>query len=497
MNGRVPRYHRIAESLRGRIRGGEWPAGAPLPNQRRLARDFGVTLMTLRQALELLERDHLITRRHGLGTFVAAPTIDYEILKLRRFAGELSAQGESVTTRVLDARPAVADRRASAALGLPLRARVVVVERLRLVDDHPMSLQRSFLPARIGEEVLTADLAETPLSQVLEFKLGIVVARAHEAVSAVRLGRGRRASWPAPPARPPSSRSVCPSTPAAAPSCSIASSSRAIGSGSPVNFTTTPRRPSRRTSEEPPRHEDPGHGQAGSRHRHPGEDRGRRQADRHRRHHVDRLALRRVRRGRGAAHQGEAGAGRGRRRLAGARPGQGGAALGAGHGLRPRHPRQRSGPGRRRHADDGAGAGRGHQAGGAAARAVRAPGHRRRHGRGRRPAGRDPGLAVRVLDHGGDGRRRRQDRAGGAPGRGRAGGVRPAAARRALRPEGHERAALPDAEGDHGRQEEGDQGREGRRSRPGLRHAGAEHHRARGAARAAARARHPGRPRTP
>jgi GntR family transcriptional regulator len=75
--GRLPRYHRIAESLRARIRAGEWTAGAPLPNQRQLARDFGVTLMTLRQALELLERDHLITRRHGLGTFVAAPTIDY------------------------------------------------------------------------------------------------------------------------------------------------------------------------------------------------------------------------------------------------------------------------------------------------------------------------------------------------------------------------------------------------------------------------------------
>ena len=187
MNGRLPRYHRIAESLRERIRGREWAAGAPLPNQRRLARDFGVTLMTLRQALELLERDHLITRRHGLGTFVAAPTIDYEILKLRRFAGELSAQGESVSTRVLDARPAVADRRASVALGLTPRARMVMVERLRLVDDHPMSLQRSFLPARIGEQVLTSDLAETPLSQVLEFKLGVVVVRAREAVSAVRL----------------------------------------------------------------------------------------------------------------------------------------------------------------------------------------------------------------------------------------------------------------------------------------------------------------------
>jgi DNA-binding GntR family transcriptional regulator len=187
VNARVPRYHRIAEELRARIRAGEWGAGAPLPNQRRLAQEFGVTLMTLRQALELLERDHLITRRHGLGTFVAAPTIDYEILKLRRFAGDLSARGESVATRVLDARPAVVDRRAGLALGLPPRARVVMIERLRLVDGHPMSLQRSYLPNRIGEQVLTSDLAETSLSQVLEFKLGLVVVRAHEAVSAVRL----------------------------------------------------------------------------------------------------------------------------------------------------------------------------------------------------------------------------------------------------------------------------------------------------------------------
>jgi GntR family transcriptional regulator len=189
VNGRLPRYHRIAEALRERIREGEWATGAPLPNQRRLARDFGVTLMTLRQALELLERDALITRRHGLGTFVASPSIDYEITRMRRFAGDLSAQGESVVTRVLDARPVVADRRVSAALAVAPRARVVMVERLRLVGGHPMSLQRSFLPPALGEPVLEADLRVTPLIQVLEFKLGITIERARETVSAVRLGR--------------------------------------------------------------------------------------------------------------------------------------------------------------------------------------------------------------------------------------------------------------------------------------------------------------------
>jgi GntR family transcriptional regulator len=189
MLGRVPRYYRIAEDLRARIRSGELSAGTRLDNQRALARQFGVTLMTLRQALEVLERDDLISRRHGLGTFVTAPSIDYDILQLRRFAGDLLAQGEAVETRLLGSRFAPADRRVAAALGLRRDTRVFVLERLRLVDGRPLSLQRSFLPGAVGEELARADLAATSLREALEFKLGITVARARETVSAVRLGR--------------------------------------------------------------------------------------------------------------------------------------------------------------------------------------------------------------------------------------------------------------------------------------------------------------------
>src|SRR6267143_3108937 len=189
LGARVPRYHRIAEVLRERIGSGALAAGTRLDNQRKLAQSFGVTLMTLRQALELLERDHLITRRHGLGTFVAAPSIDYDILQLRRFAGDLTAKGEHVATRLLGTRFAAPDRRVAEALRLSGRPRVLVLDRLRLVDEHPMSLQRSFLPSPLGDEVIRADLALTPLHQVLEFKLGVVITRASETVSAVRLGR--------------------------------------------------------------------------------------------------------------------------------------------------------------------------------------------------------------------------------------------------------------------------------------------------------------------
>ena len=189
MNGRVPRYYRIAETLREQIHAGRLAPGARLDNQRQLAKSFGVTLMTLRQALTVLERDNLITRRHGLGTFVAGPSIDYDILQFRRFAGDLLALGEQVATRVLGTRFVVADRRAAQALGIGATARVFLLERLRLVDGRPMSLQRSFMPSHLGEELARADLATTPLHEALEFKLGITIGRARETVSAVRLGR--------------------------------------------------------------------------------------------------------------------------------------------------------------------------------------------------------------------------------------------------------------------------------------------------------------------
>jgi GntR family transcriptional regulator len=187
VRSRVPRYHQIAQSLRERMADGALAPGARLDNQRRLAQEYGVTLMTLRQALEVLERDGLIARRHGLGTFVASRSVDYDILSLRTFAGDLSARGEDVTTRFLRAQFEPADREVARALGVRPRQRVFALERLRLVAGRPTSFQASYLAAALGEDVAKADLRVTPLRQVLSFKLGIEITSARETVSAVPL----------------------------------------------------------------------------------------------------------------------------------------------------------------------------------------------------------------------------------------------------------------------------------------------------------------------
>ncbi|OGK87707.1 MAG: hypothetical protein A2X51_08110 [Candidatus Rokubacteria bacterium GWC2_70_24] len=194
MKTRVPRYHQIAQTLRERILGGRLAPGTRLDNQRQLAREFSVTLMTLRQALDVLDRDGLIARRHGLGTFIASPSVDYDILQLQTFAGDLSAQGEDVVTRFLRSSFAPADRRAARELGCRMGQRVFVLERLRLVGGRPMSFQASYVTAALGEELSKANLEVTPLRQALSFKLGIEIATARETVSAVPLeGRAARA----------------------------------------------------------------------------------------------------------------------------------------------------------------------------------------------------------------------------------------------------------------------------------------------------------------
>jgi GntR family transcriptional regulator len=64
-----PRYLQVYAALRERLRTGVYEPGARLPNQLQLAREFGVSFMTLRRAVELLEREGYLASRHGLGTF--------------------------------------------------------------------------------------------------------------------------------------------------------------------------------------------------------------------------------------------------------------------------------------------------------------------------------------------------------------------------------------------------------------------------------------------
>src|SRR6202041_940019 len=126
---RQPKYLRIYAELRDRITSGQWAEGSPLPPQRDLAGEFGVSIMTLRQALQLLTDDGLVAARHGSGTYVAA-RYEYDLGHLRSFAADLAGQGAEISTRLLATEIITPPAEVGARLGGP--ARVLELRRLRL-----------------------------------------------------------------------------------------------------------------------------------------------------------------------------------------------------------------------------------------------------------------------------------------------------------------------------------------------------------------------------
>lgn len=69
--GAAPLYEQIVETIKREVASGRLPAGSPMPSFRALAAQLAVSLITVKRAYEELERDGIILRHQGLGTFVA------------------------------------------------------------------------------------------------------------------------------------------------------------------------------------------------------------------------------------------------------------------------------------------------------------------------------------------------------------------------------------------------------------------------------------------
>ena len=78
----TPLYHQLAEQLTARIRSGEYPPGSRIPSEHQLSADFAVGRPTVRQAIEVLARKGLLTRRRGAGTFVCEPQQEIALFSL-------------------------------------------------------------------------------------------------------------------------------------------------------------------------------------------------------------------------------------------------------------------------------------------------------------------------------------------------------------------------------------------------------------------------------
>jgi len=92
-----PLYLQLRDALAERIAHGEWKPGTAIPNESDLAREFGVSSGTMRKALDMMEAEHLLTRRQGRGTFVNDQSSDEMAM---RFNNVRNREGQRVSGRV-------------------------------------------------------------------------------------------------------------------------------------------------------------------------------------------------------------------------------------------------------------------------------------------------------------------------------------------------------------------------------------------------------------
>lgn len=177
----MARYRAIADDLAAKIASGQYSPGEALPPQRALSESYGVTLMTLRQALRELEAEGLIVQRPGKGTFVTPPQLAYQLGSLRSFADDLRSQGHPVRTTVLGCGmetvpPPVASRLRVSGSGSGLR-----LERVRAFAGRRAIHQVSWVREPYGGALAATDFSDTSLYAALAGS-GAVVARASETI---------------------------------------------------------------------------------------------------------------------------------------------------------------------------------------------------------------------------------------------------------------------------------------------------------------------------
>jgi GntR family transcriptional regulator len=178
-------YSRVETVLAGEITDGGLKVGDQLPTEDDLITRFEVSRITVRRAIQNLVSRGLIEIRRGKGTFVAPPKITQELTELSGFVEDMRALGRKPTARVIGKEVVTADTTVASHLALTKGERVVRIRRVRLADGVPLSYDETYLPLKIGKQIITNNLKVEPIFSLLERKYGVPLIEAEYKLEAV------------------------------------------------------------------------------------------------------------------------------------------------------------------------------------------------------------------------------------------------------------------------------------------------------------------------
>ncbi len=185
---RIPLYYQLENVLREQIVSGKFKAGEKLPTESDLIEQFGVSRITVRQALAALASENLIERRQGSGTFVAQRKTRRrkfdDVTHLTGSLDELIEMGLQTSVTVIEFNRTAADKHEAEILGIKAGTDIFRLKRLRNYDGKPYSIIVSYLPVEIVEQMTEDELASCGILHTIENRLGYHLLEARQQIKA-------------------------------------------------------------------------------------------------------------------------------------------------------------------------------------------------------------------------------------------------------------------------------------------------------------------------
>lgn len=155
-----PLYLQIKTALAQRIQDGDYQAHERLPSESELMKAFGVSRITVRQALRDLHSEGLVFSVQGKGTFVSKPKAAQNVQRLQGFGEAMAPLGYEASTRVIEIQELRPPQEVADALQQRQTEPVVALKRVRYLNREPISIDHSFYPLNVGARLMGRDLTQ-------------------------------------------------------------------------------------------------------------------------------------------------------------------------------------------------------------------------------------------------------------------------------------------------------------------------------------------------
>jgi GntR family transcriptional regulator len=176
----TPMYHRIYVVLHDQIQRGDFDPDLPMPSEKALAGTFSVSRVTLRKTLERLEREGLILRQRGRGTFARPQPVHNAVqADVSGLVENLLTMGFTTTVKVLDFEYVTTPNEIAQDMGFKEGTVAQYAVRLRSLKNRPFSYAETYVREDIGRTFVAQDMEDTPLLRLFE-RAGVKISGANQ-----------------------------------------------------------------------------------------------------------------------------------------------------------------------------------------------------------------------------------------------------------------------------------------------------------------------------